>query len=327
MNAAVPGVMSEVLGRRKILRPNPRLSDFRHQVRLLHVGELDFNFLAGRVPHFLARLRTGYTQVQREAAVVKTFQPAFKVPVVVQRLPRRQLQAAAGEAAEIRRLDQPAIQSGRRNFQRVRTGHYVFNVKNGAKFAAEVGAVFVRYAVRQSSPGIGLFSSCRLIKKHPQHARLASTEKLDFNYFEPAGSGDAVRDSPHAINVKRHESNNLQAMAATTGGLQLKSGLAPTGVLRQMPVLHNSSQLPNIRPCVLKDKPPRGSGDLALISQIKHNSHPRKRLESLRTLAWRFHERSPSALIPARFSPAAGILRSGAEPRWRWRRRWWTHHH
>jgi hypothetical protein len=29
--------------------------------------------------------------------------------------------------------------------------------------------------------------------------------------------------------------------------LQLKSGLAPTGVLRQMPVLHNSSQFSNIR--------------------------------------------------------------------------------
>jgi hypothetical protein len=37
-------------------------------------------------------------------------------------------------------------------------------------------------------------------------------------------------------------------MAATTEGSKLKSGLAPTGVLRQMPVLHNSSQFPNIRP-------------------------------------------------------------------------------
>jgi hypothetical protein len=36
-------------------------------------------------------------------------------------------------------------------------------------------------------------------------------------------------------------------MAATTEGPKLKSGLAPTGVLRQMPVVHNSSQFSNIR--------------------------------------------------------------------------------
>jgi hypothetical protein len=41
-------------------------------------------------------------------------------------------------------------------------------------------------------------------------------------------------------------------MAATTEGSKLKSGLAPTGVLRQMPVLHNSSQFPNIRPWRVK---------------------------------------------------------------------------
>ncbi|MGC1647172.1 MAG: hypothetical protein WA741_15255, partial [Candidatus Sulfotelmatobacter sp.] len=55
-------------------------------------------------------------------------------------------------------------------------------------------------------------------------------------------------------NVKRHVSNNLQAMAAPTEGPKLKSGLAPTGVLRQMPVVHNSSQFSNIRARVLKDK-------------------------------------------------------------------------
>ena len=37
-------------------------------------------------------------------------------------------------------------------------------------------------------------------------------------------------------------------------GPKLKSGLAPTGVLRRMPIVHNSSQLLNIRPAVIKDK-------------------------------------------------------------------------
>ena len=80
-----------------------------------------------------------------------------------------------------------------------------------------------------------------------QHARLAAAENLDFDNFQPAGSGYAVRDFPHTINVKRHESSNLQALAVTTEGPKIESGLAPTGVLRQMPVLHNSSQFPNIR--------------------------------------------------------------------------------
>ena len=42
-----------------------------------------------------------------------------------------------------------------------------------------------------------------------------------------------------------------------TFGRKLKSGLAPTGVLRQMLVLHNSFQLLNIRRLGRKDKPPR----------------------------------------------------------------------
>jgi len=41
-------------------------------------------------------------------------------------------------------------------------------------------------------------------------------------------------------------------LAVTTEGQKIESGLAPTGVLRQMPELHNSSQVPNIRPEVAK---------------------------------------------------------------------------
>jgi len=43
-------------------------------------------------------------------------------------------------------------------------------------------------------------------------------------------------------------------LAVTTEGPKIESGLAPTGVLRQMPELHNSSQFPNIRPQMVKDK-------------------------------------------------------------------------
>jgi hypothetical protein len=68
---------------------------------------------------------------------------------------------------------------------------------------------------------------------------VASTEELDFDYFESARGRYAICDASHTINVKRHESNNLLADGCTTEGLQLKSGLAPTGVLRQMPV-HSS---------------------------------------------------------------------------------------
>ncbi len=68
------------------------------------------------------------------------------------------------------------------------------------------------------TPASGSVPCRRPVEKHPQHPRVASAEELDLDHFEPAGGGDALRDFPHAINVKRHESSNLQAMAATTEG-------------------------------------------------------------------------------------------------------------
>ena len=185
---------------------------------------------------------TGNAQIQRQSAVLKTLQTAFEMPVVIDRLPRHQLHAASGEAGKIRRLHQLPIQTRRRNFQRVRSRYYVFDVEDRAKLSAEVRAIFVRNSGHR-------IASCRgLVEKHAQHASLASTQVLDVEDLESAGGCDPVRDSPHAIDVKRHESNNLLADGCNTdGAYQLKSGLAPTGVLRQKPV-HSSSQLLNIRP-------------------------------------------------------------------------------
>src|ERR1035437_7420761 len=91
-------------------------------------------------------------------------------------------------------------------------GHDIFNLENSAKLAAEVGAIFVRHARQRDIPRRGL------IQKYPKHARLATAEELDFHHFEPAGGGYPLRDFPHTINVKRHESNSLQAMAAPSEG-------------------------------------------------------------------------------------------------------------
>jgi hypothetical protein len=72
------------------------------------------------------------------------------------------------------------------------------------------------------NPGERIRPRRGLIQKHSQHARLAATEELDFDDFEPAGGRYPLRDFPHTFNVKRHVSNSLQAMAATTEGTQTK---------------------------------------------------------------------------------------------------------
>src|SRR5260370_31866120 len=78
---------------------------------------------------------------------MKTFQSSFEMPVAVYWVPRRQLHSVSGEAFEIRRAKQLAIQSGRRNFQHVRTaGHYILDVENRPYFPAQVRAILVRDA-------------------------------------------------------------------------------------------------------------------------------------------------------------------------------------
>jgi len=57
-------------------------------------------------------------------------------------------------------------------------------------------------------------------------------------------------------------------LAVTTEGPKIESGLAPTGVLRQMPELHNSSQFPNIRPQMVKDKRERSEARRAQVPYL-----------------------------------------------------------
>src|ERR1700730_3654221 len=115
-------------------------------------------------------------------------------------------------ANNLARLDQLPIQPGRRNFQRVRPRHHIFYIEDRAKLAAEVRTVFVR------DPGQWIRPRRGLVEKYSQHARLTSAEELDIHDFEPAGGGHPLRDFPHTFNVKRHESSNLRAMAATPEG-------------------------------------------------------------------------------------------------------------
>src|SRR5256885_874034 len=154
---------------------------------------------------------TGHAQVQHQTTILKTFQPSFKVSVVVDRLPGSQLHAAAGKTAEVGGLDQLPIQPRRRNFQCVRPWHDVFNIENRAKLPAEIRTVFVR------DPGQWISSGQSLIQKHPQHARFATAEDLDLYYFETAGGGYPLRNFPHTFDVKRHESNDLLADGRNTG--------------------------------------------------------------------------------------------------------------
>src|SRR6202021_1728836 len=74
--------------------PEAQLLDLRYQIRLFYVGEINFYSLAGRRAHLLARLVTGYAQVQHQPAVLKTLQPSFEVAVVAPRLPGRQFHSA-----------------------------------------------------------------------------------------------------------------------------------------------------------------------------------------------------------------------------------------
>ena len=81
---------------------------------------------------------------------------------------------------------------------------------------------------------------------------------------------------------------------------KLKSGLAPTGVLRQMPVVHNSSQLLNIRPWRAK----RQTGETGLagrsafvIPTARALLHARRNLN--------LHERQARAMGCRRVTPSS----------------------
>src|SRR5580700_2885665 len=204
------------------------------------------------------------TQIQRQPAFAKTFQSTFEMAVAVHRLPRHQLHFAAGEALVVSRTHQLAIQPRRGNFQHVGgSRNHVLYVENRAKLTAELRTVLVRH-------------SGRLVKIDPEHPGLAPAVQLDFNHFQAARPCHALGYGAHPFFIKCHESNSLQASGARTHGHKLKSGLAPTGVLRQMLVLHNSIQYINIRPSAAKDKPPRGWHIQSRLLRLTPSTDPRQ---------------------------------------------------
>jgi hypothetical protein len=65
---------------------------------------------------------------------------------------------------------------------------------------------------------------------------LASSADFDFNDFQPVRARNALGDLPDSIQIKSHDFSNLRRKAAPVPRAnrpKLKSGLAPTGVLRQ----------------------------------------------------------------------------------------------
>jgi len=69
-----------------------------------------------------------------------------------------------------------------------------------------------------------------LFYKDPQSASLAAAVKLQLDDLKSLGGGDAVGDLPHMGFVKWHD---LLAPKTNKLCLQIKSGLSPTGSLRQ----------------------------------------------------------------------------------------------
>src|SRR6267378_5934918 len=185
-------------------------------------------------------------QIQRQPAFTKTFQPPFKVPVAIHRLPGHQFDAAARKTLVVDCPIQLAVKPRRGNFQHIRpTRHRVFDVENRPELPTEARAILVRH-------------TARLIDEDAEHAGLARAVKLDLDHLKSARGGHPFRNPAHPIFVKCHESNSLKALCPAAFDRKLKCGLAPTGVLRQMLVLQNSFQYLNIRRLSRKDKPGRG---------------------------------------------------------------------
>jgi hypothetical protein len=83
--------------------------------------------------------------------------------------------------------------------------------------------------------------SIRLIDEDPQHARFASAAQLNLHHLEPGGRCHPSHDRVYLIQINCHKNSDLDAISRRENPVQVKSGLAPTGVFRQILVLHNSS--------------------------------------------------------------------------------------
>ena len=170
----------------------------------------------GAVFQFGRQALLGLFEFLDDAAVV-----AFLGPCFVNRL-FKLVDLPADEALEVRDFRQLPVQPRRRNFQRVAARHGILNIEDGAKLAAEVGAVSVRHsrqriATRRSG----------LVQKYAQHAGLATPAKLYLDHLKPAGGGYPLRNLPHAIKLKCHASNNLQPTSRGRLLRNEKVGLRP----------------------------------------------------------------------------------------------------
>src|ERR1700732_3294739 len=138
--------------------------NLRHQVRFLYVAQFDFQLLRSRFSR--TRFLPLLAQIQEQAAFMETFQSSFEMPVAVYWVPSRQLHSVSGEAFEIRRAKQLAIQSRRRKFYRVRISrHDIFYVYDRPYFPAEVRAILVRDAggfINHDTEHPGLSSAAQL---------------------------------------------------------------------------------------------------------------------------------------------------------------------
>src|SRR5437588_12125388 len=185
---------------------------------------------------------TPYPQLQRDATVTEALQPPLEMAIAIYRFARGQFHATPGKALVVRGTKQFAVQPGRGNFQQVRASrNRILHIQDGTHFPAEVGAILVR-------------DPTRLVNGDAQHATAATTTKFNFDDLQPAGGCYPLCNLAHFLVLKCHCANNLQPAASTCDSPKLKSGLSPTGVLRQMLVLHNSFQINNIRRLSPKDK-------------------------------------------------------------------------
>jgi hypothetical protein len=92
----------------------------------------------------------------------------------------------------------------------------------------------------------------RLVDEDSKHARLTAAAQFNFYNLQPAGDSHSLRNLANLVNIKCHENNSLRPICDFQNGPKLKSGLSPTGVSRQMPVLHNSSSYQYTPRCAKK---------------------------------------------------------------------------
>src|SRR5581483_1136026 len=179
-------------------------------------------------------------------AVLETLQPAFEVTIPFQRRVGGQFDQVSREAGVIRRTDQLAIQTGRRNLEQIGpTRNHILNIENRPHLTAHVGAIVVG-------------DTTWFVNEHPQHACFAAAAELYVHYFQPAGRRHTFYDGAYLINVQRHESTGFRGFRFRhrTGQntFKQKVGLRPL-VCFAKTVLHNSNSTNMIPRSGAKDKP------------------------------------------------------------------------